>query len=158
MNTFVFDTADRRLLQLVQENSGRPVKDLAADVGVSESSAQRRLRRLREAGVIERTVAIVNPAAVGRPLFLVIDVTLEREDVGSVETFKRQMQATPEVLVCYHLTGEHTFMLIVCLKDMDHFAAFAARVFDGNRSVQKFRTSAVMARVKDRAPIPIEPV
>jgi Lrp/AsnC family leucine-responsive transcriptional regulator len=155
MSALSLDDIDRRLLQLVQQDADRPIKDLAAAVAVSDSSARRRLRRLRAAGVIERTVAVVNPAAVGKPLFLVVDVTLEREDVSSVTTFKREMQTTPEVVLCYHLTGEHTFMLIVCLADMDHFAAFAARVFEGHPGVRKFRTSAVMARVKHHAPIPL---
>jgi len=150
------DATDRRLLGLLQMDANRPAKELAAELEISESSVQRRIRRLRTAGVIERMVAVVNPAAVDRSLFLVVDVTLEREDVPTVEAFKRQMRANPEVVQCYHLTGEHTFMLVVCLPSMDAFAAFAAAVFDNNRGVKKFRTSAVMARVKDRAPIPVQ--
>ena len=149
------DALDRQLLALLQVDADRPSKELAGALGTSESSVQRRIRRLRSCGVIERTVAIVDPAKAGRPLFLVVDVTLEPEDVPTVESFKRQMRAAREVVQCYHLTGEHTFMLVVCLSSMDEYAGFAARVFDGNRGVRKFRTSAVMARVKDRGAIPV---
>jgi len=149
------DALDRRLLAALQIDAMQPMKGLAAELGISESSVQRRIRRLRAAGVIRATVAVVDPAAVGRPLLLVVDVTLDREDVANVEAFKRLVRSIPEIVTCYHLTGDHTFMLTVCLADMNEYAGFAARVFDANRAVAKFRTSAVMSRVKDRAAIPV---
>ena len=104
---------------------------------------------------MQRTVALVDPERVGRPLFLVVQVWLEREDVRSVNEFKQRMKATAEVNQCYHVTGDHTFILLVCLPNMDDFAPFAERVFSGNPIVKKFCTSAVMVRVKTFSPIPV---
>ena len=73
----------------------------------------------------------------------------------SVNDFKRLMRETPEVIHCYHVTGDHTFVMIVSLPSMEAFAGFAERVFDSNRSVAKFRSSVVMNRVKSCGPLPV---
>lgn len=150
------DPLDVRLLQCLQQDADRPTEMLGRLLGISASSVQRRIRALKARGVIERTVAIVRPERVGRKLFLLVDVTLEREDLATVNEFKRAMRSTPEVVECYHVTGDHTFMLLVNLRDMEEFAAFAARVFGENRGVKRFVTSAVMARVKSGPAIPLD--
>ena len=149
------DDIDVRLLELLQVDAGRPAHVLGRAVGISTSSVQRRIASLRRAGVVQRTVALVDPERVGRPLFLVVQVWLEREDVRSVNEFKQRMKATAEVNQCYHVTGDHTFMLLVCLSNMDDFAPFAERVFSGSPIVKKFCTSAVIARVKTFGAIPV---
>ena len=57
------DDFDRRLLNLVQSDAGQTAEQLAGDVGLSASAVQRRLKRLREAGVIIREAAILDPRA-----------------------------------------------------------------------------------------------
>jgi len=149
------DALDVQMLKLLQVDADRPAHVLARALGVSVSTIQRRISSLRRRGVIERFTAIVRPEAVGRPLFLVIQITLEREDVACVNGFKKLMRETPEVIECFHVTGEHTFIAIVCLRDMDEFSPFAERIFGADRAVRKFCTSAVIARVKMNGAIPI---
>lgn len=149
------DALDVQLLKLLQADADRPAHVLARALGVSVSTTQRRISSLRRQRVIERVIAVVRPDAVGRPLFLVTQIWLEREDVVSVNSFKKVMRDTPEVIECFHVTGEHTFIAVVCLKNMDEFASFAERIFSAERAVKKFSTSAVIARVKANGSIPI---
>lgn len=149
------DAIDAQLLALLQRDALKPARVLAQALHISVSSVQRRIRELRKRGVIERVAALVEPALVGHPVTVIVDVWLEKEDVRSVNDFKRLMRETPEVIHCYNVTGDHTFVMIVSLPHMEAFAEFAARVFDANRAVAKFRSSVVMNRVKSCGPLPV---
>jgi Lrp/AsnC family leucine-responsive transcriptional regulator len=150
------DRIDARLLALVQEDAERTSQQLARLAGTSPSSVQRRLRALRAQGVIERVSAQVAPEKVGRPFLAVVDVIMEREDVATIHDFKRRMRSTPEIMQCFHVTGDYTFTLIVNLRDMAEFGAFAERLFGANGGIQRIRTSVVISRVKSTASVPIE--
>ncbi len=130
------DAIDAQLLRLLQRDALKPARVLAQALHISVSSVQRRIRDLRQRGVI-------------------VDVWLEKEDVRSVNDFKRLMRETSEVIHCYHVTGDHTFVMIVALPDMEAFTEFAARVFDSTRTVAKFKSSVVMNRVKTCGPLPV---
>jgi Lrp/AsnC family transcriptional regulator, leucine-responsive regulatory protein len=149
------DALDVQLLKLLQADADRRAHVLARVLGVSVSTIQRRISSLRRQRVIERFTAVVRPDAVGRPLFLVIQIWLEREDSASVNGFKRLMRETPEVIECFHVTGEHTFIAVICLRNMDEFSPFAERIFGAEQAVKKFSTSVVIARVKTYGAIPI---
>jgi Lrp/AsnC family transcriptional regulator, leucine-responsive regulatory protein len=149
------DALDVQLLRLLQTDADRRAHSLARALGVSVSTIQRRISSLRRRRVIERVTAVVRPEAVGHSLFLVIQIWLEREDSASVSGFKKLMRDAPEVIDCFHVTGEHTFIAVICLRAMEEFSAFAERIFSAERAVKKFSTSAVIARVKTNGAIPI---
>jgi Lrp/AsnC family leucine-responsive transcriptional regulator len=106
------DAIDPQLLSLLQRDALKPARVLAQALHISISSVQRRIRDLRQRGVIERIAALVEPSLVGRPVTIIVDVCLEKEDVRSVNELKRLMRDTPEVIHCYHVTGDHTFVMI----------------------------------------------
>jgi Lrp/AsnC family leucine-responsive transcriptional regulator len=68
------DRFDRQLLNLVQQDSAQTAERLAEQVGLSPSAIQRRLKRMREQGIILRDIAVVEPRAVGRPTFFVVSL------------------------------------------------------------------------------------
>ena len=88
---------DRKLLAEVQRDNRQSGERLGERVGLSPTACQRRLKRLREAGVIEADVSVVSPAALGRPMTLVVTVELERERIDIVDEFKRAVAGTPEI-------------------------------------------------------------
>jgi Lrp/AsnC family leucine-responsive transcriptional regulator len=150
------DEFDLRLLRLVQNNNRLTHDELGRAVGLSPSACQRRLARLRETGVIEADLAVVSPAAVGRQLTMIVDVTLERERPDIMDEFKRAMLATPEVMQCYYVTGDADFVLILTARDMPHYEAFTKQFFFANPNIRRFHTRVVMDRVKAGLFVPIE--
>lgn len=68
------DELDAKILRLLQQDAGRPQREIAARVGLSAPAVQRRIARMQADGVIQRTVAIVDPRAIGNPI-TVIGVT-----------------------------------------------------------------------------------
>lgn len=149
------DSFDIKILELLQENSRLTADQLSTLVNLSPSACQRRIKRLRDEGVIEAEVAILSPAAVGRELMMVVGVTLEREHPNIINSFKESMLSMPEVMQCLYVTGEVDFILIVTAKNMAEYEAFTQNFFFANPNVRRFQTSVVMDRVKMRLSVPL---
>lgn len=150
------DSFDKKILDIVQQNNQLSTERIAELVNLSPSAVQRRLKRLRKDGIIEADVAIISPQASGRLLTIIVEVTLEQERLISsvLDEFKKLVLNTPEVMQCYHVTGNADFILIIGAKDMQDYEALTHRLFINNRSVRRFQTSVVVSRVKSRSTVP----
>ena len=112
------DDVDRALLELVQVDGRRPYAELAAEVGLSLSAVNERLRRLRARGVVRGVVALLDPRAVGLDVLAFVQVLLDRPEHEA--EFLAGVTAMPEVLECHHVTGEWSYLLKVRTRDTGH--------------------------------------
>ena len=151
----VIDGFDRKILQHVQRNNLLTSAQLSDLVGLSPTSVQRRLNRLRADRVIEADIAVVSPAAVDRPLTMLVAVELARERSDIIDRFKRAVRERAEVMSAYYVTGETDFMLIVSAKDMSDYEAFTRDFFYNNTDIKGFKTTVVMDRIKASFCLPI---
>jgi Lrp/AsnC family leucine-responsive transcriptional regulator len=149
------DRLDYKLLTAIQTNNRLTADALSEIAGLSATACQRRLKRLREAGIIESDVAIVSPSAVGRPLMMIVHVSLERERADIVDRFKTAIRRTPEILSGYYVTGEADFVLLVSARSMEEYEAFTRDFFYENRDIRGFKTMVVMDRVKASFALPL---
>lgn len=145
--TVTLDRFDRALLAEVQADNLTPARILAERVGLSESAVLRRLRRLRQEGVIVADVAVVDPAVLGTPLCLHVLVSLERETSNRLDAFVRSLRARPEVRAAWYVTGEADFVLELRLPGMAEYEAFTRAVFHDDPNVRAFRTLVAMRQV-----------
>ena len=154
------DSFDAKLLNLVQENNRLTADQLGERVGLSPSACQRRLKRMRDEGVIEADIAVISPRKVGRGLMIVVSVTLEREHPSIIDKFKNSMRNTEEVMQCFYVTGASDLYLILTARDMEHYEEFTKQFFFDNPNIRRFESSIVMDRVKVglKIPIVLEPV
>jgi len=90
------DAIDRKILAALQEDNQITNQDLAARVGISPPPCHRRVKRLREEGIIVRDVSLVDPVKVGRSLVVFTSITLERQREDLLENFERKMTGCPE--------------------------------------------------------------
>ena len=150
------DEFDVKLLNLVQQNNRLTAEKLSGDVGLSPAACQKRLKKLRDTGVIARDIAVLSPDAVGRRLTLIVEVTLERERPEMLDKFKRTMQAAPEVMQCYYVTGNADFIVILTARDMKDYEEFTRHYFFQNSNVQRFQSNVVMDDVKVGLNVPVE--
>ena len=142
------DVQDRQILDAMQDNARIGLESLAADTGLSVASVQRRVRRLRDDGVICAEVAVLDPAKLGQAMSFVVMVELERERLDQIDDFARRAEAEPQVQQCYYVTGDADFCLICTASDMQDFEALTHRLFFESTNVRRFRTSVVMGRKK----------
>lgn len=153
---YQLDNTDRKLLARVQENSKTGLDVLADHCGLSVPSVQRRLKKLRDSGVIQQEVAVVSPASLGYFMTFVVMVELEREALHQLDGFRKRVKSEPQVQQCYYVTGEADFILICTARDMQDFEALTHKLFFDDSNVRRFRTSVVMERSKVSLNIPCE--
>lgn len=139
------DRTDFALLRLLRKNARLPNKDLAARVGIAPSTALERVRRLREAGVLQGFHAEVAPAAIGIGLQAMVAVRLARHSRPQVEAFHAHLLALPEVLSLYHVAGADDFLVHVGVRDSDHLRDFAMAALTSREEVAHIETHLIFA-------------
>ena len=142
------DDLDRRILTALQADNRLSFAELAERVASSAASCMRRVRRMREEGVIIADIALVDPQAVGRSLTAVVNVELESERLDLIDAFKREMRSAPEVTQCYMVTGDADFVVVVVVEDVAAFEAFTRQRLYANPNIRKFRSMIMLDRVK----------
>lgn len=150
------DKLDAKLLNVLQYHNRHGTEELGKLVGLSATAVQRRLKRLRKAGIIEADVSILRPKDVGRPVAMFVLVSLERERADIVDRFKQSIRQTPEVMNGYYVTGESDFLLIVTARSMEDYEAFTRKFFYENPDIKGFKTMVIMDRVKIGFSVPID--
>ncbi|MEU3623794.1 ArsR family transcriptional regulator [Amycolatopsis coloradensis] len=156
MHTPDLDRMDVAILSCLQADARTIAESIGAKVGLSAAAVQRRIKRLREAGVIEREVAVLSPQALGLSMTFVVMVEMERENLAVLDGFRRQVLADDNVQQCYYVTGNADFVLVVTCRDMADFEAFTRRMFFDNPNVRHFTTSVAMDRVKTGLTLPLD--
>jgi Lrp/AsnC family leucine-responsive transcriptional regulator len=150
------DAIDRKILAILQDDNQVTNLALAERVGLSPPPCLRRVRRLRELGVIEKDVALVDPLKVGQGIIAFVGVELDRQREDVLANFERKIAAEPEVQQCYFVSGETDYLLLVTCADMESYDAFARRVLANAHDIKRFRTSFCLSRVKYATAIPLE--
>ncbi len=153
---YSLDSYDLTLLAALQDNAEVTQSELGERANLSTAAVNRRLKLLKQAGVIERTVACVNPKAVGYPLTIVVDVAVESERADLLDALQQRFQACPQVQQCYYVAGECDFVLIFLVRDMDQYVALTRQLFLDNPNVKAFKTRVVMDRLKTGLGVPID--
>jgi len=142
------DDKDIEILRLVQRDARLTAEALGFEIGLSPPAVQKRLKKLRETGVIESEIAVLSSAKLGRGMTVIVQVMLERESRMHLDAFKRKMRTEPAVQQCYYATGVADFILVVIVEDIAEYETFTQEYFFDESNVSKFTSSIVMDRVK----------
>lgn len=153
----MFDRFDLKLLNAVQEDADRTAEQLAEIVALSPSAIARRLRRLRESGAIDRTVALLPAAVVDRRLRALVSIQLhDHAPAAGLADLKQRLQAVDEVQLCLEISGSDDMVLLVACRDMAEFNAFADAELAASPVVRRYMTSFVKKQVKNRPMIRLD--
>lgn len=142
------DDLDRRILDQMQENSALTNQALAARVHASAPTCLRRVRRLVDNGLIERQVAILNPAMLGAGLTAIIEITLDAQATDRLDAFELEMIREPSITQCYRVSSGPDFILIAQLADMAAYQELAHRAFTSHGQVRNVRSFFATSRAK----------
>ncbi|CAM3778492.1 Lrp/AsnC family transcriptional regulator [Parendozoicomonas haliclonae] len=150
------DRIDRKILTLLQANNRIPNVELAAEVGLSPPACLKRVKQLRESGVIAQDVALVDSELSGNKMTMLVSVEMERDRRDIYKQFQKSIHAAPEVTQCYQTTGSYDFTLVVCVKDILAYEAFIERVLRADPNIRKFHSSVSIRRIKYSTAIDLE--
>ena len=142
------DPTDIRLLNLLQADASLSNQDLAAAAHTSPATALRRVRRLVDAGVIERQVALLNPDRIGHGLSALIEITLDRQGAEHLDAFEQRIVSDAEVQQLWRVSPGPDFVLVVHCADMAGYHALAQRLFTQDANVRNVKAYFAVKRAK----------
>ncbi|MFA9486816.1 MULTISPECIES: Lrp/AsnC family transcriptional regulator [unclassified Moraxella] len=150
------DDTDKVILNLLQDDATTPLKIIAEHARISIATAQRRINTLIEQQVIDRQVAIINPLKVGYGLTVLVMIKMATSNVSMQQRFERIMSAEPQVMMCYEISGNYDFMLVVNSQNMQDYHAFTRRLLTSENNVNHFNSQFVMNFIKSGTKITLK--
>lgn len=152
MEQINIDAIDIHLLDLLQTDASLSNQALAERVHVSPPTCLRRVKRLRDAGLIEREIALLQPdrlaAALGHGLTALVEISLDRQGAEWLEAFEACVVLDDAVQQCYRVSPGPDFMLVVHVADMPAYQALAQRLFTSDANVRNVKAFFSVKRAK----------
>lgn len=148
------DKLDRIILDLLQKNSDLTIQEISKSVYLSTTPCWQRIKRLKERGFIQKTVAILDPKMAELNTTVFVFVTIENHDKDKLELFSRVVSMMPEIVECHRLSGSIDYLLKVIIKDIEGYDLFYKGLIT-KVSFLKVTSNFVIERMKQTTEIPI---
>lgn len=146
------DGIDVKLLEALQDDASQSNQALAARVHISPPTCLRRIKRLRDAGLIEREIAILHADKLadilGHGLTALVEITLDRQGTEQQEAFEARVVLDGAVQQCYRVSPGPDFILVVHVRDMPAYLALAQRLFNSDANVRNVKAFFSLKRSK----------
>ena len=159
MESITLDATDLLLLNLLQTDASLSNQALAEQVHVSPPTCLRRIKRLHDAGLIERQVAILQPDRVaalqGHGLACLVEVSLDRQSAEALDAFEARAVADAEVQQCWRVSPGPDFVLVVHTRDMPGYLALSQRLFTADANVRNVKAFFSTKRAKFETKVPL---
>ena len=159
MKLLTLDEVDKQLLALLQSDASQSNQALSEQTRISPPTCLRRIKRLQEAGLIERQIAILNPekmaSVVGFGLTAIVEITLDRQDAQSLEQFETRVADDPAVQQCYRVSPGPDFVLVVHTTNMPAYQTLTQRLFTSDANVRNTKAFFSIKRSKFGAELPL---
>ena len=152
--SIILDSIDRRILRALQADATVPIAELAEQVGLSQTPCWKRVKRLTDAGVIERRVAILDREQLDLGLVVFVSIRTSRHDEEWLDAFARGAASLPEVVEFYRMSGETDYLLKVVVRDIAAYDAFYKRLIAA-APLQDVSSSFAMEQIKFTTALPI---
>ncbi|MBK6430703.1 MAG: Lrp/AsnC family transcriptional regulator [Anaerolineae bacterium] len=149
------DEIDLQVLRELQTDGRISNVELARRVNLSPPATHARIRRLQQQGYIKAAVAIVDREKLGFDLLCFIQISLQMHQLEQVERFRQAVRQMPEVLECYHLTGEYDYLLKVVIRNRQDLERFVVGNLTPLPGVARIHTSVVFSEIKSATALPI---
>jgi DNA-binding Lrp family transcriptional regulator len=149
------DELDLAILRALQADGRMSNVELAQRINLSPPATHTRLKRLQEQGTIRQYVALLDQEQVGYDMTCFINISLQLHQVEELEGFRAIINELPEVLECYHVTGEFDYLLKVVVRSRKDLQRFVVERLTPIPGVARIYTSLVLTEVKSTTALPI---
>ena len=147
------DALDRKLLRALQRDSAEPISDLAERCGLSRSACSRRIARLAEAGVIERSVALLSQSKLGLGLTVFIAIKTNQHNAAWSSQCQRVVEQLPGILEVHRLGGDIDYLVKAVVPDMPGYDALYQQLIKAD--LFDVSASFVMETMKNTTELPL---
>jgi len=138
----------------MQLNARLTTEKIGQEIGLSATAVQRRLKSLRQSGVIEKEVAVLNTSTLRGHILVIVEVVLKQGGTTTIHNFKTKTANYPEVQQCYYVAGENDFILVISAISMKRYDIITQELFLDDDSILKFHSNVVMGNVKVGLDVP----
>jgi DNA-binding Lrp family transcriptional regulator len=160
MESFATDEVDLKLLDLLQTDASRSNQALAELAHISPPTCLRRIKRLRDSGLISRQVALLDSdrlaTVLGHGLTAMVEITLDRQGSDYCDAFELRVAADDAVQQCYRVSPGPDFCLVVVARDMPDYLALAQRLFTSDANVRNVKAFFSIKRSKFAPRLPLK--
>ncbi len=150
------DSIDFKILEILQQEGRISNAELARRINLSQPATHARLKRLEQSGIIQAYTAILNREMLGFGMLCFVHVTLEKHQPDWVNNFHEQVSQMPEVIECYHVTGEYDYLLKVVMRQRRDLEGFLVDKLSRIVGVGRVHTSVVLREVKETSALPLQ--
>ncbi|KAG8152318.1 AsnC family transcriptional regulator [Burkholderia catarinensis] len=150
------DAFDRKILNIVQRDCTTTADAIAERIGLSTSAVQKRLKRMRTEKIISAEIAVVDRAAVGRPMTFIAAIEIERENYETIAKFREWSKSRDEIQQIYYVTGSVDLIAIITASDVEAYDRLSARIMQSNPMIRRINTNVVLNPLKIGLFVPVE--
>jgi len=147
------DKVDREILRLISVDASMSLADIAAAVGLTPTPCWKRIRRMETEGVIQRRVAVIDPARVGLPVSVFVEVETADHSSDWLTRFAKVIAQTPEIIDAWRMSGDVDYLLHVVVPDIASYDSFYRKLIAAV-PLRNVSSRFSMERMKD-APLPL---
>ncbi|WP_417556920.1 Lrp/AsnC family transcriptional regulator [Mesoflavibacter zeaxanthinifaciens] len=151
----VFDDIDKKLLQLLQNDSKQTNKALANQLNLSVTAVFERIKKLENQGVISKYVVLVNKEKIEKSFVTFCHIKLIQHMQEYVIQFEKEVNKLTEVIECYHISGDYDYLLKVAVKDMEEFRKFMVEKLTNIKHIGSTHSMFVISEVKHTTAISV---
>ncbi len=152
------DSLDRAILAELQANARISNAALARRVNLSPPAVHARIRRLERQGFIRQYTALLDREKMGYDMLCFVHVSLRTHGPKQVEEFRQALREMPEVLECYHVTGEFDYLLKVVIRNRGDLERFIIKRLTPAPGIGRIHTSLVLSPIKETTQLPVQAV
>lgn len=156
MTTTALDRIDIKILNELQQNASLTNVELASRVNLSPSPCLARVRTLERLGVIDRRIAVLDPAVLGIGVTAFIQVKLEKQVQLSLDSFTRSIDRLGEVMECYLMTGDSDYLLRVMVSDIEALEDLIVNKLSRIPGISSIRSNLALKRISQKTVLPID--
>lgn len=150
------DSIDRRILNMLQNNSKLTTKELAAALNMTTTPIHERIKRLEKRGYILNYVALLDRRKMEHKLMAFLYISVRDHSQQSLLKFQQAVIKFPKVVECYHIAGQFDFVLKILVKDMEDYHNFTFNRLASLKNIRQVQTDFVINDLKYSTIIPFD--
>ena len=150
-----FDTIDKQLLELLQNDSKTNIKELASQLNITKTPIYDRIKKYEKEGVIKKYVAVLDSEKLESSIVVFCSVSLESQQLEKIKKFSEAVEEIPEVIECYLMGGVNDFQLKVIVKDLKSYHQFSSGKLAALPNVAQIKSTFVLHEVKRSTVVPL---
>ncbi len=145
----LLDSTDKKLLQLLQQNSKQTTKELSLKLNLSVTAVYERIKKLEKQKVIKQHTVLLDKNKIDRAFMVFCHVKLIQHSKENIIEFEKEINKLNEVLECFHVSGDYDYILKVCVSNMDEFREFLVAKLTAIKNIGSTQSSFTIGEVKN---------